>query len=129
MNAIAEKTEQKTIARLDWHTLIDAAEGTPPETLKALDAYFEAFAQPIFQDGDKTKNMVCIECDKPLDGLMAVFLGSGFTWGITHGEGHCSACKWPARGHHFIKDAGGKDVATIRNFVLQYHPDFVERRA
>ena len=46
----------------------------------------------------------------------------GFEWGLVHGEGHCRFCRWPARVHHFIKDASGKDLISARNIVLQYHP-------
>lgn len=120
---------QKMTARLDWRTLMSASDDTPQDTIDALDAYFSAFAQPIRRDGDDTKEMLCIECDKPLTGLLSAFLGGGFTWGLAHGEGHCAACHWPARGHHFIKHADGSDLMTVRNLPLQYHPDFVESKA
>jgi hypothetical protein len=44
-----------------------------------------------------------------------------FTWGVTHGEGFCCKCHWPARLYHFIKDAEGKETRVVR--LLQYHPD------
>ncbi len=119
----------KTVEHLNWRNIIDAKPDTPADVVAALDAYFAPFAEPVFREADKSKEMQCIECDKPLTGLMSAFFGGGFVWGIVHGEGHCSACRWPARAHHFIKDADGKEVATVHNFVLQYHPDFVEKRS
>jgi hypothetical protein len=109
--------------KLNWRTIIKAADDTPPDLIAAFDAYFAPFAQP---DKDEAR---CPGCEKSLTGLSAMFLGGGFTWGLVHGEGHCAACHWPARAHHFIKDAKGDDVITLRNYVLAYHPDSVERRA
>lgn len=122
------------IARFDWHTAITAAPDTSAELVAALDSYFAPFAQPAGEvdeyDGKwrVVEGHPCLKCDKPLSGLVSFLLGGGFTWGIAHGEGHCSACHWPARAHHFIKMADGSDAATIRNFVLQYHPDFVTEK-
>lgn len=44
-----------------------------------------------------------------------------FTWGLTHGEGHCYKCGWPARLYHFFKDSAGNSKRIVR--LLQYHPD------
>jgi len=131
MNAIQTKTmaPKQTTAHLDWRTMLKAADDTPQAMLDALDTYFEAFAQPLRRDDDESKEMLCIECEKPLTGLTSVFFGGGFVWGLAHGEGYCAGCKWPARGHHFIKYPDGTDLATLRNVVLQYHPDYVERRS
>jgi len=114
---------KQPVAHLDWRDLISAKDDTPAETIKALDAYFAPFACRPADEGQP-----CLECGKPLVGLAALLLGGGFEWGLIHGEGHCANCKWPARAHHFIKDEAGDDVMTIRNFVLQYHPDVVSRR-
>jgi hypothetical protein len=121
--------EVSPVERLNWRTLMSATDDTPKSTLDALDAYFAPFAQPLM-DGRKIKdNHPCLKCGKPLTGLASMFLGGGFAWGIAHGEGHCSACHWPARAHHFIKADDGSNFATIRHFVLQYHPDFVKKEA
>lgn len=118
--------------RLDWHTLFKLKDDADPAFVSALDSYFECFAQPKMKIGEDGRGDIgdqpCIKCEKPLLCLMSMVLGGGFTWGIVHGEGFCRECKWPARAHHFIKDAEGKDVITIRNVILQYHPDFVSER-
>lgn len=49
-----------------------------------------------------------------------------FTWGLTHGEGHCYKCGWPARLYHFVKDAAGGEECIVR--LLQYHPDGISLR-
>jgi len=122
----------KSVGRLDWRTLFQPKDGLPPETVKTFDSYFECFAQPpmtVDADGkNNIGNMPCLKCGKDLLGLASFMLGGGFTWGLAHGEGFCVACKWPARAHHFIKDEDGKDVITLRNVILQYHPDFVTKR-
>lgn len=121
------------VSRLDWRTLFKPAADTPADTMKVLDTYFACFAQPPFTIGEDGKNDIgdhpCLKCGKPLaGGLMNLVKGGGFTWGLVHGEGHCAACHWPARCYHFIKDADGKDLLTIRNVILQYHPDFVTEK-
>lgn len=65
----------------------------------------------------------CVGCGKVLTG----FLGT-WRWGIAHGVGECASCGWPSHGHHWIKDEKGEGVVTLNNFILQLHPDFVERR-
>lgn len=126
---------EPTAKRLDWHTLIKTEPETSAKVVSALDKYFEPFAQPPGEvdeyDGKfrVAKGQPCLKCDRPLmNGLLGFLTNEGFTWGLAHGEGHCSVCRWPARMYHFIKDAEGNDVATIRGVCLQYHPDFVEER-
>lgn len=126
------------IAHMDWRTVMSAKPDTPDATIKALDDYFFSFAQIPIEKADDGKTIIakqpCLKCSEPLSGggLAESFFGKGgFEWGLAHGEGHCRGCGWPARAYHFIKDADGNDVMTIRNIVLQYHPDFVstKRRA
>jgi hypothetical protein len=123
---------EKTIEKMNWRTVIDAQPETPQSTIDALDKYFEAFAQVSLTEKDGKKilgEQPCIKCDEPLNGMMAMMFGKGgFTWGIAHGEGHCKNCGWPARAYHFIKDSDGKDLMTLRNVILQYHPDYVTER-
>jgi hypothetical protein len=123
---------EKTVERLNWRTLIEAKPETSAETIAALDDYFQHFVQVPIDEKDgkrEIKPQNCIKCDEPLTGFMAVLVGKGgFTWGLAHGEGHCAHCRWPARGHHFIKDKDGKEIVTLRNFILQVHPDFVTDR-
>ena len=126
------RTPQKLadVQRLDWRTLFKAKDDLPEATIKAFDEYFSCFAQPPYKvEGDGRNNignMPCLKCDKPLlGGLTSLVFGGGFEWGIAHGEGHCAHCRWPARNYHFIKDAEGNDICTLRNIPLQYHPDFI----
>lgn len=119
------------VDHMDWRTIFDAKEGFPDDERATLDKYFDAFAQPKITEENGKRSLggsPCIKCEKPLVGLTTFLLGGGFTWGIAHGEGHCSNCRWPARAHHFIKNDAGDEVLTLRNFPLQYHPDFVEER-
>ena len=121
--------------QLNWRDLIAAADETPEETLAALDAYFEPFAALPGAVGDDGRFKIedgqpCLNCGEKLMGDLTdqLFGKGGFEWGIAHGEGHCSNCRWPARLYHFIKDADGNDLMTLRSVCLQYHPDFVEKR-
>lgn len=117
---------------LDWRTLFKVNGELPSATLQTFDKYFSCFAQPkMTVDADGKNNIgdqPCIKCGKPLLGLTSFLFEGGFTWGLAHGEGFCRYCKWPARAHHFVKDDAGKEVLTVRNVILQYHPDFVEVR-
>jgi hypothetical protein len=48
-------------------------------------------------------------------------MGATFTWGLAHGEGHCSSCGYPTRMYH-------RRVEGVSTFPLQYHPDEFARR-
>lgn len=67
----------------------------------------------------------CPGCGAPLTGdLIHQFIGAAtFTWGLAHGEGFCSKCKYPARAYH-------RDIGPIVRFekVLAYHPDELRER-
>lgn len=84
---------------------------TPEEQadLDAIDVYLAAFLPP-------SKGCIC--CDAEQSGFMAGILGTGFRWGLAHGEGACATCGWPARAYH--RDFG--PVKFLR-MILQYHPD------
>ncbi len=124
----------KEVPKLDWRTLFKPKGDMPEAQIKALDSYFSCFAQPpytVAADGwNEIGKQPCLKCEEPLTGDLADFIlrKGGFTWGIAHGEGFCRNCKWPSRAYHFIKDADGKDLITIRNVILQYHPEFVTER-
>lgn len=122
-----------TVPHLDWRTFIDASADTAPDVVKTLDEYFRHFVALEFETkGGKRdlKPQKCVGCGEPLTGFLAALISKGgFTWGLAHGEGHCAGCGWPARGHHFIKDEKGEDLMNLRNFILQFHPDFVERKS
>ncbi|ACL58712.1 hypothetical protein [Methylobacterium nodulans] len=102
-----------------------AVDGSPPpELTEALTAYLSAFAAPVRRDGE----MRCLCCDEPINGLRAALgIGVACRWALTHGEAACSGCGWPARGMHYVTDADGRKVATLRNVFLAYHPDQVVR--
>lgn len=97
---------------------------TDSEVLNDLAAYFNHFAKP--SEGNR-----CLRCQRPLVPSLAealMFGDGGFEWGLVHGRGHCRSCGWPAAAHHFIKDRHGNELITIRNMVLQDHPDDIELR-
>ena len=75
----------------------------------ALDEHLKKFVVP-------DKDRKCIRCGA---------YDYGFSWGITHGEGNCTRCGWPARAYHY---ASKEENCTI-NTILQYHPDEVQKRA
>lgn len=79
------------------------------EELGRWDAYLAGFAK-LF-DGK------CLCCGHLLSSFFGTGLFGGFEWGLTHGEGHCTYCRYPMRGHHQVKDLG-----TIHNLFLPYHP-------
>ncbi len=87
-----------------------------PEVVKgvqqAIDQYLKDFAFNTEQEGH------CIQCGGRLGGILGTF-----EWGITHGEGRCGPCGWPARGYHRVEVPG--NTLTIR-LIYQYHPDVVE---
>jgi hypothetical protein len=122
---------QKIVEHLDWRTLIEAKPETSVEIISSLDEYFRHFVQVLIEveDGKRTiKSQNCIKCDEILTGFMALFGKGGFQWGIAHGEGICAKCHWPSRAHHLVRNKDGEEFLTLRNFVLQYHPDFVTDR-
>lgn len=87
------------------------------QKMAMLDDYLKAFVK-----GDGT----CVCCGARQGGkdLLDGLLNARFQWGIAHGEGFCSVCGYPARGMHYIgKNEQGEAAVTIRNWVLQYHPD------
>lgn len=84
-------------------------------TLARMDEYFKAFTP--MPDGK------CICCGEKQGGDMVdALMGTAkFKWALTHGEGFCSECGYPGRAMHYIGE--GEDRITIRNYILQYHPE------
>ncbi len=72
-------------------------------TITAAAEYFDTFTSPTGK---------CPMCDSDYGGIFGTF-----TWGMAHGEGHCSNCKYPFRAHHDIKNVG-----RLTNLLLPYHP-------
>jgi hypothetical protein len=112
------KLQAAGIQRCDWREFFESVndEGAtvPMEDAATLDAYFRIFAKP--DDGK------CLNCGLVQGGLIAALLG-GFRWGLAHGEGFCSRCKYPARACHY-------DIGPVKRFnaILQYHPDELKER-
>lgn len=92
-----------------------AGEGAAP-FVEALNEYLKMFAATRDKDG----YMHCHNCGENLDGL----LGS-FRWGMAHGEGFCSNCKWPAVGLHYPEKDGEKMFNRAWKVCLSVHPDYV----
>lgn len=110
------------LPRVNFRDVIRATDGTPledalpTEDIAALDAYFQRFVDVA----------TCICCGRKQGGtLVDQLLGEAcFTWGLTHGEGYCRNCGYPARAYH-------RDVGPIQfiQAILQYHPDELMLRA
>jgi hypothetical protein len=84
------------------------AEGDPQavaEYMAASNEYLKHFVEP-------RKDGKCFHCGVLLGGMFG-----SFVFGITHGEGICGKCGWPARTYHDVPDA-----FTLRNYILQYMP-------
>lgn len=115
------------VQHLDWRMFMNAAADTPATTIAALDKYFSRFVALEMKADHNGKPDIatqnCVGCGDILTGLLG-----GWRWSIAHGDGECGNCGWPSRGHHFIKDENGDDLVTLRHFILQVHPDFVERK-
>jgi hypothetical protein len=81
--------------------------------------YVTQFVAPrVTGDG----GLSCLGCGTDLykPGLIGVFGGSSFEWGIANGEGHCSRCGYPTRMYHRLAEG------TV-SFPLQYHPDEMQK--
>lgn len=101
-------------------------DGADPDFLAQVGEYLSAFAAPA-KDADGKP--VCFHCGGKLDSFMNLIgAGVAWQWGMAHGEAFCSGCQWPARGHHFIKDADGKELLTLHNVFMAYMPEYVEAR-
>jgi hypothetical protein len=103
---------RRSVAHADISDLGFEFEEDALETLRAdVAAYTKKFAKP-------SEGRPCLACGASY---------GGFTWGLTHGHGHCSNCGWPATLYHYIKDREGKDIAGA-TVLLQVHPDQVSVR-
>lgn len=95
------------IKTTEAQTAEEAAE--TDDALVRWDDYFAGFA--------KLSNATCLCCGQRLTCGLDMGLFGGFAWGLAHGEGHCTYCRYPMRGHHQVDGLG-----TIRNLFLAYHP-------
>ncbi len=99
-----------------------------PKVREVIEKYLNEFARPPGQDEKGFESHPCLHCGFPLIGSMVYQLiggRGGFQWGYVHGHGWCKECRWPTVGHHFIKDDDGKEVMSVKNFLLQVHPSNV----
>lgn len=101
--------ELASLPRLNWRDMFAAEDGITPEDEAAMDSYFAKFVK---MDGGK-----CINCARTQGGFRAALIGGGFTYDLTHGEGHCRTCGYPGRANHY-------DIGPIKSLevILQYHP-------
>lgn len=101
--------------------ILTIGENCPPEILEDITNYFSNFLAP--HTTGEVKDEVCPNCGKYSRGVRAALMGGGFEWGLVHGEAHCVACGYPARGHHNILDRNGESILTLRNFFIFYAPE------
>jgi hypothetical protein len=153
MSKVAEKdprfgVDEKLLAKPVRHMVLEDIgewkEEPKPNVKKALDEYFHRYCSPVsetkIENGEEKVQEFCPACGKPFTGLLAnLGLGVGIEWGLAHGEGYCSHCRWPYRGHHKIWDQsdldengrpidGREPLLTINNLFLAYHPENVDVR-
>jgi len=88
------------------------AEAEADQEIAQWDAYFAGFA--------RLTDARCLCCGTSLSCVIGLGFFGGFEWGLAHGEGHCSSCHYPMRGHHYVDGLG-----TIRNLFLPYHPSML----
>lgn len=79
------------------------------QALAQWDAYLAGFA--------KLTDAKCLCCGTSLRCRLGLGFFGGFEWGLAYGEGHCSHCHYPMRGHHRVDGLGA-----IHNLFLAYHP-------
>jgi hypothetical protein len=116
----------KAVEHLKPQDIFTVSDDMPASELTALTHYLSAFANPRNEAG----HFACINCGEEVDGFkQALGVGVAYRWGIVHGEANCTGCGWPARGMHYVKDEAGKEIVSIRNLFLPYHPDFVTSKA
>lgn len=120
LEALRKSVEHATIADID----AEWKDGADPAHIKAVAEYLHHFAARKRDDPGNP----CLRCGAHLHRTMVdqLFGSGGFEWGLAHGHGYCRNCGWPATLYHFIKDADGKEVMTVRHVVLQAHPDDIE---
>jgi hypothetical protein len=107
-----------SVPRMTPEKLLNGLETLDLDAQIALREYFSMFAEPN-EEGK------CLKCGKVQGGMMAALLG-GFEYGLQHGEGRCGSCGWPGRACHYPKTEDGKEIFSLQDFILQYHPSVVE---
>lgn len=79
-----------------------------------LTEYLTGFLAPVI--GETAVSCPCCGAHVYGGGVIDALL-STFTWGLAHGDGFCSRCKWPIRMYHFVKLEAGEKRMT---FPLAY---------
>jgi hypothetical protein len=111
---------RKTVPHACLADIASPKEGCDAGFIEKIELYLRHFAKPHAEDGEP-----CVGCGEKMLGSLAdqLFGTGGFTWGLVHGHGNCKNCGWPATMYHFIKDEDGTELLTMRNVLLQAHPD------
>lgn len=107
--AALQAREVPRVRAADYFSKDPNAGADADQELAAWDAYFAGFA--------KLTDAKCLCCGTSLRCVLGLGFFGGFEWGLAHGEGHCSSCRYPMRGIHHVEGVG-----TIRNLFLAYHP-------
>ncbi len=90
--------------------LFTVEEGGDPEYMTLLREYFGQFCAPVYEDLETKERQLCPGCGEFFGGLMAnLGHGVGIEWGLVHGEGNCSKCRYPYRGMHRPYDPKDRD--------------------
>ena len=77
------------------------------ETARAtLTEYMSGFLAPVIDD--KCVRCPCCNAHVWAGGKIMDAMLSTFQWGLAHGDGFCSACKWPIRMYHYVKLDNGE---------------------
>lgn len=121
----AHAHEPRACATTDLFRVRQEGELNPDEVklIEQIDAYLGVFAAPITVGEGEQAKQVCFHCGEKFTGLLAnLGVGVGIKWGLAHGEGICSGCGWPYRGHHFAKAPDGEDLFSAQNLFLAYMP-------
>ncbi len=87
-------------------------EGASEERRRVVAKYLESFHAPRYRES--RGGVDCPRCGALLYGgdLIGQILQT-FEWGLSHGEGHCRACKWPVRMFHEFESEGGRRSFTF----------------
>jgi hypothetical protein len=104
-----QKREIPRVRASDYFSKTSEANEETDRELAGWDVYFAGFA--------KLTDAKCLCCGTSLRCVFGLGFFGGFEWGMAHGEGHCSYCHYPMRGHHRVDGLG-----TIHNLFLPYHP-------
>lgn len=141
---LPESELRHPVRRLELEDIADVKQPDASE-VQIIRDYLSQFCAKVHDPEEANKPVeerheVCPSCGKQFTGLLAnLGLGVGVEWGLVHGEGHCSKCRYPYRGHHRIYDLadilesghpreGVEPILVMSNFFLAYHPSQLSRK-